>query len=476
MQKLWLYLYFPQLQLDSLLQQGSATHNQEQAYIVIEQANHQICQLNSTAYQAGIQLNMGLGTAAMLKNDLKVILYQENINQGLLNDIAHNLYMITSDICLWKQTGLLLQIQNMLTMYGGLTEYWQIIQQHLPSGIKYHYATGYSPLAAQLLAENQWDHVSQDQKKMYQALHKVPLSSSSLAPKVIKKLARVGIHTIQALLKIPFADLAKRFDIEVTNYIAQLTNQVPHPVDFFHPKKNYQRYLELLFDNESIHTLIPPLNRLLTSLENFLKHRDLLTHTLVIQLYQREQANITLNIHAPQGEYLAKAWLPLIKLKLENIELQSPVYGINLSAPKTHQQTPEVSDLFSHKQNTLNRLQLQAILQAKLGEQALSTPTLVNDFRPELNACMIEAIASNQLSATPSGMRLQAMRPSFLLTAPQPLQEKVSIAYGPERLNTAWWDRKMITRDYYIARNPSGQWYWIYKTPAGHWYLHGVFS
>ena len=116
MQKLWLYLYFPQLQLDSLLQQGSATHNQEQAYIVIEQANHQICQLNSTAYQAGIQLNMGLGTAAMLKNDLKVILYQENINQGLLNDIAHNLYMITSDICLWKQTGLLLQIQNMLTM------------------------------------------------------------------------------------------------------------------------------------------------------------------------------------------------------------------------------------------------------------------------------------------------------------------------------------------------------------------------
>jgi protein ImuB len=82
----------------------------------------------------------------------------------------------------------------------------------------------------------------------------------------------------------------------------------------------------------------------------------------------------------------------------------------------------------------------------------------------------------SHINKTETATLTYPMRPSFLLTPPLVLQEKVTIAYGPERIDTAWWQGVPIIRDYFIAYNPSGKWYWIYKTVDGKWYLHGVFS
>ncbi|MGJ8681360.1 Y-family DNA polymerase [Paraglaciecola sp.] len=469
MNKLWLYLCFPQLQLDSLLEQATQAQSSQKAYVIWNEERHQICQLNQTAYQSGIRLGMGLGTAAMLKHDIEVVLYQEKITQGILDDIAHQLYLTTSDISFWGTNGLLLQTHNMLTMYGGLTQYWKMIQQKIPHNLHYHFATGHSPLAARLLAITAWNKITDNQTQINQALQPLSLEHTELAAHVVKKLARVGLHSIQDLLKIPFADLAKRFDADVVHYIGQLTNQISHPIHFFHPKQFFERYLELLFDIENIHTLLNPLKILLNALALFLKSRDLLTHSLKITLYLRDAQPVELLIQSRQGEYQMQAWLSLITLKFENISLSSPAYAICLKVDNTFIRSPDKQDLFSRKQGTLSRLQLQSLLQAKLGEAALSTPQVSNDFRPEL---MIQNSPTHKSALT----QLQAMRPSFLLSPPAPLQEKVSIAYGPERINTAWWDKDIVIRDYFIAYNSAGQWYWVFKTPDGKWYLHGIFS
>jgi protein ImuB len=161
----------------------------------------------------------------------------------------------------------------------------------------------------------------------------------------------------------------------------------------------------------------------------------------------------------------------LLWLKLENITLSAPVFAVRLNVINTYIRSPDKSDLFAGKQGRLSRLQLISLLQAKLGEQAIATPALTNDYRPE------RVIQTAQLLAKPiQNFALYALRPSFLLAAPQRLQEKVSIAYGPERIATGWWDATPITRDYFIARNQLGQWYWVFKTATGEWYLHGVFS
>ena len=472
MQKLWLYLYFPNLQLDALLQQDNATTSLSQAYVILDQQTNQVCQLNNHAYHAGIRLGMGLGTAAMLKADLQVIAYQAKVTENRLKDIAQNLYLVTSDICFFSHNGLLLGVHNMLSLYGNLSTYWQVVKRQLvEQQVQFHYASGYSPLTAKLLAMTNWDQVSEDRNKMQQAIAKTALQHTDLPAKAIEKLQRVGISTIHDLGLIPLSDIAKRFTIEVATYIGKLSAEIPHPVEYFHPKKTFNHFIELLFDIESIQILQAPLSQLLQKLEMFLKARDLLTQSVRLTFEQRDEKPIEIDIHSQQGEYLAKRWAALVELKLENVVLDAPVFTIRLTADNTFIRSPDKADLFTPKQGALSRLQLISLLQAKLGEAAVMTPKFTDDYRPEY------AIQNTVSTAkTNKNRKLYALRPSFLLSSPQPLQEQVSLTYGPERIDTGWWDAKPITRDYFIARNQYQQWYWVFKTPQGQWFLHGVFS
>ena len=50
-----------------------------------------------------------------------------------------------------------------------------------------------------------------------------------------------------------------------------------------------------------------------------------------------------------------------------------------------------------------------------------------------------------------------------------------------ERLESGWWDEGEggatgdVRRDYFVARNPQGQWAWVFRDAEG-WFLHGLFA
>ena len=83
-----------------------------------------------------------------------------------------------------------------------------------------------------------------------------------------------------------------------------------------------------------------------------------------------------------------------------------------------------------------------------------------------------------------------ATRPLWLLPEPQALAERADGPHwhGPlvlltraERLESGWWDAGEagaagdLRRDYFVARNPQGQWAWIFRDAQG-WFLHGLFA
>ncbi|MGO4893080.1 Y-family DNA polymerase [Flavobacterium sp. W21_SRS_FM6] len=471
---LWLYLDFPNLQLDALLAQVQG--EKMPPLVILDQRSHNIVQVSAKARAVGINLNMGLGTAAALAQDLQVVPYEPKINDNKLQEIAEILYLSTSDISFFAPQGLLLRINHMLRLYGDLANYWQVIKNQLaPLKLTYHYATGHSPLAAKILAKKKWDTISDDLRLLHHNISQCQLYETDISPKTQQQLTRVGVRTIQDLLAISFADMAKRFDIGLVNYLGRLSAEFKHPIEFYHPPEIFRRYMELLFDIDNSQFLHRPLGHLLQALEQFLKLRDRLTQTLIILFYQREHEPIEWTIGSQQGEYLASRWQALIKIKLEQLRLDSAVYAINLTTGQTQIRSPDKGDLFSAKQGTLSRLQLVSLLQAKLGEKAVMSPIVNDDYRPEHAANYAPPVLLDESNHNVSHI-LQAMRPSFLLTPPQPLREKVSIVHGPERLNTGWWDNRTVVRDYYIARNQQGQWYWVFKEQDAVWYLHGVFS
>jgi len=54
-------------------------------------------------------------------------------------------------------------------------------------------------------------------------------------------------------------------------------------------------------------------------------------------------------------------------------------------------------------------------------------------------------------------------------------------AYGPERIETAWWRGPTVRRDYYVVETKSGARYWLFRQLRGAangsgWFLHGMFG
>ena len=472
MYSLWLYLHFPHLQLDTLSSSFEDFYGVQQPLIILSDKNNKVVQLNPQADAVGIRLGMGLGSAAALSHDLLVHPYKTEIEQSKLAEISEHLYQVTSDICLFPPDGLLLRIHNMLQLYSDLPTYWQALKNQLQQvDVTYHFATGYSPYMARLLAKNHWDKITQQRQFMYQQASRCSLKHTELSSKIINKLHRVGVDTVGDLLKLSLKDIAKRFDIELVTYLGRLTGEFQHKVAFYHPADSFHRYLELMYEIENSEVLVHPLQRLLNALEQFLKLRDQLTHELHIKLHHREDDDVVLTIGSAQGEYKAQSWLHLLQLKLQEVQLAAPVYALTLTTGKTHIRAPQRQDLFVGQQGNLSNLQLISLLQAKLGDQAIHGLTLNDDFRPEYSAQYCSPLVTNAL--TP---QFSKTRPSFLLKSAQPLREKVSIVHGPERLNTGWWDASPVIRDYFVARSKQGKWYWVYRTPNSEWYLHGVFS
>lgn len=477
MRALWLYLHFPQLQLDALYQQGDPKQENQSPIVILEQQRNEIVQMNQAAKEQGLQKGMGLATAAMLVPHLSVIPYNVAAEEAKLKELAELLYLVTSDISFFMPDGILLRAHNMLSLYGGLTPYWHAIQRQLNLRyLSYHYATGYSALSARLLARTHWDHITQDESLLKKQVQQCHLTHTDLPAKTVEKLQRVGTHTIEAIQQIPRQAIAKRFDIHLVNYIGRLNGEFQQPLTFFQPKETFQRYVELLYDVEHTEKLSQPLTYLLNTLEQYMTVREQITYSLTLTLYQRDHLPQDIKIGSAQGDYQTAAWLPLIELKLEGITIEAPVYALQITTGTTQQRTSEIGDLFSKQKSHFTTAQLLSLLSAKLGEHALQQPMLKDTHKPEDTASYVKPTHLPDAQTThcviPAYSRF---RPSFILQQPQPLKEKTILLHGPERISTGWWEHRPITRDYYIARSTQGRYYWLFKTPNQDWFLHGVF-
>ncbi|XOV80079.1 MAG: DNA polymerase Y family protein [Aestuariibacter sp.] len=467
MQKLWLFLHFPMLQLDAL-----ASQQKPSPTVILDARNNQILQLNKAAHQQGIQSGMGLGTASALSATLQVEPYNPDIESNKLTQIADSLYRLTSDIALAQPRGLLLRIHNMLRLYQGLDNYWRTIESALQQHqVTYQFATSHTSLGAKLLAETGWNQITDNSATSRQALLQCDLEYSALTNKAVQHLKRVGVRQIGDLAQLPLSEIARRFDIQVLTYIGRLLGELQHSVAFYHPEKQFQRRIELLYDITDSDKLLAPLKHLLESLEQFLKVREQISQELQITLIQRETTNINVTLSAAEGLYRAGHWFPLLALKLESIQLQAPVCAVAIRAQQVRPHEAPNPDLFQGKQSTLSYGQLIAILQAKLGDNAVNAVTLENDYRVEHSSRYISPGTHPEQSIKP-----QSNRPLFILPQPVHLTDKVSIVSGPERIEWGWWDKYPVFRDYFIARCSDGRWCWVFRTPEQHWYLQGYFS
>lgn len=465
--QVWIYLHFPALQLDALYSEAS-----DKPLAIVEPKRFKVVQYNALAAEQGIEFDMGLGSASALCHQLQVHPYDEKIEQQTLIDIAQWLYMVTSDIALFPPQGILLKATDMLSLYGDLDTYWQRVSQHLDQlGFRYLYSSGFSPFSAMLLAKSGRALLSQDKTKIRDTMNHFPLTATELDSKQVEKLSRVGVNTLQDLLNLPMQDIARRFNIELVNYVGRLLGQFKHPIEFYHPPEKFHSHLELLFDIENIQWLEKPLTKLLDKLELFLTLRNQVAYELELSLHQRDHPDGSITFTSACGDYYAKRWQRLCQLTMESIKLDAPVHGLTLTLIRSGELEANSQDIFSGHKGQQSELELIGLLQAKLGKESVRKVALTGDPRPEKSTllCMPD-------TTIPAQPQIQRLRPFMMLPTPEPLAEQVSIVQGPERFVTGWWDGDDMTRDYFIARSQTGRWLWVYRNPQKQWFLHGLFS
>ncbi|ANQ26759.1 DNA polymerase Y family protein [Vibrio natriegens] len=464
---LWIYLHFPRLQLDTLF-----SGNQEQPVVIVESQRCRIIQYNDVAEQQGIKLNMGLGSAASLCRDLQVHPHHPQTELKKLQEVAQWLYLITSDVVLMPNQGLLLRATPMLSLYDGLQNYWYKVSAHLATlKLSMQFGCGFSPLSAKLMALSGSNQLIEDKASIQQSLSSLPLTLTDLSTVTVDKLQRVGVSTLQDLLELPLQDIARRFDIDLVNYVGRLTGQFKHPVDFYHPTESFRVYLELLFELENVQWIEKPLAKLLKQLETFLKLRDKVAFELCLTLHQRDKHTQSVPLTSAQGDYLCHRWQQLASLSLESLALNGPVIGLTLQVIRQGEPISSACDLFAGQKGQMNPLELLSLLQAKMGKHSVLKPDIAYDPRPE-KACQYRSADEPDvaLSSIP-----QLLRPAMQLPRPVPLQEQVSLVHGPERIVSGWWDGDEIMRDYYIAHTKQGRWLWVFRDQYKHWFLHGFF-
>ncbi|TLU64815.1 DNA polymerase Y family protein [Thalassotalea litorea] len=468
---LWLYLHFPSLQLDSLYQTDNAL-----PVAIVHGRKSDVVQRNENAKKSGIKIGMGLGSAAALCPDLQVLAYDEKQETAKLTHIAQWLYLVTADISLYPPNGLLLRVSHMLSLYQGLDNYWQVLTKHLQRlNLRYEYGCGYSPYAAKLLAMSASNQLNDNKQQIDNLLGSMPLQVTDLTKKVVNHLGRVGVQSIGDLLRLPLTDIAKRFDIELVTYIGRLTGQLRHPVDFYHPPETFKHYLELMFEISNLQYLQKPLFKVFHLLEQFLRFRDKHAGQLNIELHLRDSESVHFQVHSAEGEYQAKRWLNLSQLTLESIKVSAPVIAITVEAMQIRGNDFRVMDMFSKHCGAISANELVSRLQAKLGKGRVQGVTQVDDHRPELSTIPCPPLQKHS-TIKPTKTSATVLQPSFILPQPLPVQEKMNIQHGPERIVAGWWDKHPVTRDYFIARNSKGQWLWIFRTSGQSWFVHGLFS
>ncbi|MBU1310730.1 MAG: DNA polymerase Y family protein [Gammaproteobacteria bacterium] len=463
---LYVYLHFPALQCDSLTEAG-----QQAVPLAVVDAQHSIIQLNEQAAAQGVQLRMGLATAAALCHNLQLIPYQEQQQQALLMAIAQQLYQLSGEIAPDPPAGLYLRGCSMLQLYHGLDGY----QTALLGGLKrlpyrYAYASAATPFAAKCLALQQFNQLTADHAVTDKALKCSPLSFTELETEMQQQLQRLGIDTLGRLLALSAAELARRFDHRLISYLGRLRGEFFHALDYIRPEPGFSRYLELLYDISDVAVLSVPLQKLLQQLEQQLERNNALCHQLTLHLYSRDSATKSYSIGSAQGEYRAVNWLRLCQLQLESSQLTAPVYGLQLEVTQFAPQQAQSDDLFAPQQGNISALQLVSLLQARLGRGAISGLSLQNQHLPE-------HASGRPLPLLPTRPQAGALlqRPAFLLPQPRRLHEAVEISSGPERLCADGW-QLAAQRDYFIGRNQQGQWLWLYRTAQQQWFVHGLFS
>lgn len=411
-----------------------------------------------------------------------------------LERLATHALRFTPRIGLVPPDGLLLEVQGSLHLFDGAARLREELRGECRRvGLQPLIAFAPTPLAALAAARAGRELLVSDAAQLTGQLAGLPLAVLRWPEDSVARLARMGVRTIGAVLRLPRAGFARRFGAAQLAVLDQLTGRTRQVISAFRARERFRRRRDLGCEVSHHATLLQALAPLFEALDTFLTTRQCAVLELECRLLHRQAAptrcHMPLALPCADGARLQG----LFAEYLSRLQLPEAVRACELRAAALVPQRPDTRSLWQPGEHggdeQLAGGDLIERLRARLGTEAVHGLALRAGHRPEhcsaLSAPPPPAAGHHRLTDCPP--RAAARRPLWLLPTPQPLRVRdglpcrrgpLRLASELERIETGWWDDAPISRDYYTAIDPHGVRLWVFRervAPHG-WFLHGVFG
>jgi protein ImuB len=379
----------------------------------------------------------------------------------------------SSCVCFDAERWLLwLEIGSSLRYFGGLS----VLLEKVTAGLNtlaLTATTGVAPTpeAAALLARQsqalpvlQLDH-------LHRAIAALPLAHLAMLPAAIAGLQASGLTSVGELLALPRDALARRWGLQMTDYLQRLLGERADPRKPYRAPQTYHRRFDFAEPVQTVEGLLFPLRRILYELQGYLRGRDAALQTLNVAFRHHDHANTVLTLRTTDPQRDALRLFALLREKLERTQLPGAVMQIRLNVERFVALRDTQLHLWDEEQrHDASWSDLLDKLRARLGEQAVRRLGLRDDHRPEKAWCVEnEGAAADLPPAFPD-------RPLWLLQ-PRPIDRLPKLLGKPERIEAGWWSGEDSSRDYYIAQTAEGSRWWLYREAAtARWFLQGIWA
>lgn len=371
-----------------------------------------------------------------------------------------------------------------------------------------------------------WAHAHYNPKRdllsrsLVSDLESLPIEAIRIETETKHTLDRLGVQTIGGLLRLPRSGLAKRLGETLVRRIAEIIGEIDVPLRMHHVQPRYTAFDVLEYPTDAMEIINHRVGCLVENVVAALEthQRGALRLECCFELVDQQPRRTVVGLFAPtrDPEHLAC----LVESGIESLRLTTPITKITLNvtqsdAIRTQQNALFDETAFSIDGGSVARQSLSRLidsLTSRLGRQAVLGVRSSDNPLPEkayrtysltdhrTRKAIRRLPSKTRSSVKTTGLRSPSRhdsrrRPTKLLRKPIALPasaspgeslpkfrfenrvHRVARSWGPERIETGWWDGPTIRRDYFRVETESGDLWWIFRDiKSGEWFLHGRFA
>jgi len=509
---LWLCVHLPRIalevhtRLDPAIGRSAFSATERTRPLAVVDPEDRLCRViacDARADALGVRCGLALNAALALVPQLHPLARDARRERAALLRLAGWSGQYTPRVSVMPPDALLLEVRGSLGLFGGVDALQCRVRKGCAElGYTAQLGLAPTPLAALWFSRAGDEETVTEAHALAGRLGQVPLACLRWPDAVTKALREMGLRTVGECQRLPRDGFARRFGAERLADLDRALGRRPDPRPDYEAPARFTAQIELPTAVQTLELLGHALALLLGELSGFLRARDGGIQSLQLDLVHHAPPVTQVSLELARPQRGRAHLLELVTTRLERVVLRAPVLSLRLRSGPVLRVDPRTAELFGDRARQASASpDLIERLRARLGAQAVHGVGPRPEHRPEAawgsTEPTVEGAASNCDVRAPSRSRLEAApttttlfidrdRPLWLLPAPRPLEleggqpcfeGRLELLRGPERIETGWWDGD-VTRDYYVAGNPSGMRVWIYREREGEraWFLQGVFG